>query len=325
MPEVIGGRAAEVEPSLRDKMLRDSQVLVLPDGSRVGFAEYGDAGGAPVLALHGAPASRVMFAAADAAAKTHRLRILAPDRPGYGLTPFKSEPTLAHRTQWLHAVVDALHLDRFGVLGIFGGSPYAVALAAAMPHRVAALALVSPMGPVADYTASADAKLDPLSYLHDRFFLHLPYRTWLSHPLGEISAWMFRHGPEMFTGLMPKLSSATDSHILAKPEVAQLMRSMTLEAFRQGGSGSTADMEIFGRPWGVQFADIAAPTIVWQGADDTVVPPQAARWLARQIPDCRLHMLEETGHFWIFEHVDEVVGAVAALMSQPRNAEVRVS
>jgi pimeloyl-ACP methyl ester carboxylesterase len=266
-----------------------------------------------------------MFAAADEAAKSFALRVIAPDRPGYGLTPADDDPTLASRTEWLHAFADAMNLNRFALLGISGGSPYAVSLAARLQNRIVALALVSPMGPVADYAASADASLDPVSFLHDRFFMHMPYRTWLTHPLGDLSAWMYRHGPEMFMSLMPKLATSVDAPILSRPDVAQLMRTMTLEAFRQGGSGGTADLEIYGRPWGVQFRDVTAPAVVWQGTEDHVVPPQAARWLARQLPNGTLHSLEGAGHFWVFEHVKDVVSELAALMSQSGTAAVRVS
>lgn len=306
-------------------MLRDSQILTLAGGATVSYAEYGALDGRPVLALHGAPACRLMFSVADAEAKARGLRLIAPDRPGYGLTTPDKRASLAARTEWLKSVVDTLHLDRFAVLGVSGGSPYAVSLAAHFPERVAALALVSPMGPVADYADSAESKLDPLSFMHDRFFMHMPYRTWVTHPLSDVGAWMYRHGPDFFNGLLPKLSANPDAGILSQKHVAEVMRTMTLEAFRQGGGGGTADLEIFGRPWNVNFADVKAPALVWQGTDDHVVPPQAARWLARQLPHCDLHSLEGAGHFWVFEHVEEVIASLDNLMSQSGLAKARAS
>lgn len=305
--------------------MRDSQILALAQDTTAGFAEYGVPDGRPVLALHGAPACRLMFSVADAAAKQHGLRLIAPDRPGYGLTPPNDRVSLPERTEWLLSFLDALKLDRIAVLGVSGGSPYAVSLAALCPERVSALALVSPMGPVADYAESADCKLDPLSFLHDRFFMHMPYRTWVTHPLSDVGAWMYRHGPDFFNGLLPKLAASPDAGILSQRHVSEVMRTMTLEAFRQGGGGGTADLEIYSKPWKVKFADVKAPAVIWQGTDDHVVPPQAARWLARQLPDCKLHSLEGAGHFWVFEHVDEVVASLDALMSQNGSGSARVS
>lgn len=65
---------------------RTSRVLRLADGRRIGYAEYGDAQGAAVLAIHSTPGSRFMFALTDRAARERGLRIIAPERPGYGLS-----------------------------------------------------------------------------------------------------------------------------------------------------------------------------------------------------------------------------------------------
>ena len=45
------------------------RLLTLPDGRRLACAEFGDPNGVPVLALHGTPGSRLMFALADKAAQ----------------------------------------------------------------------------------------------------------------------------------------------------------------------------------------------------------------------------------------------------------------
>ena len=105
---------------------------MLPDGRRVACAEYGDPGGLPVLALHGTPGSRLMFALADRAARERCIRLIAPERPGYGLSDYRHSESLAHIAEDLSAVADAYELGRFAVIGVSGGGPYAVAAAAAM-------------------------------------------------------------------------------------------------------------------------------------------------------------------------------------------------
>jgi pimeloyl-ACP methyl ester carboxylesterase len=300
---------------MSEAVARDRQTLILADGRRVGFAEYGDPQGLPVLALHGAPASRLMYAAADQSARQRHLRIIAPDRPGYGLTPPDTSASLASRTSWLNAVADALNLERFAILAISGGGPYAVALAARLKERICALALVSPMGPVADYIASPEGKEHPIKFLQDRFFLHLPFRTWLTHPVGDLSAWAFRKGPDMIAGFAPKLAATPDAKILSKPDINRYLRDMTLEAFWQGGSGGTSDLEIYARPWGVRYEDVTAPAVIWQGTADAIVPPAASEWLAGRLPRCAFHSLDGAGHFWIFEHVDGVLSELCNLMA----------
>jgi pimeloyl-ACP methyl ester carboxylesterase len=292
----------------------DALTVRLPGGRVAGYAQYGDPAGLPVLALHGAPACRMMFAVADGHARRHGLRLIAPDRPGYGVTPPDNPPTLQRRTGWLIAITDALQLERFAVLGISGGGPYAVALAAALSERITALALVAPMGPVAEYEGSEEGREKPLSFVHKRFFLRLPYQTWLTHPLGDLGAAIFKLVPNRLSGIVPSIASPVDAAILARPGVREVMLAMTLEAFRQGAAGGTADMEIYARPWNVDYQSITAPSVLWQGTADRVVPPQVSAYLAARLPHCDYRTLEGAGHFWIFDRVETVVSHLGEMV-----------
>ncbi|MET0302248.1 MAG: alpha/beta hydrolase, partial [Methyloceanibacter sp.] len=128
-PMAAGGNVPTELPSATE---RSSQVLRLADGRRIGFAEYGDAEGQPVLAIHGTPGSRLMFALTDTTARERRLRIVAPERPGYGLSDFQLQRSLAEAASDLEQCANALGLRRFALIGVSGGGPYAVAAAAAM-------------------------------------------------------------------------------------------------------------------------------------------------------------------------------------------------
>ena len=41
--------------------LKDTNILSLPDGRRLGYAEYGDPNGKPVMLFHGNPNSRLLL------------------------------------------------------------------------------------------------------------------------------------------------------------------------------------------------------------------------------------------------------------------------
>ena len=112
------------------------RLLKLTDGRRLACAEFGDPNGLPVIALHGTPGSRLMYAVANTAAWERGIRLIAPDRPGYGLSDCRQSDSLVSAVEDLRIVADAYELERFAVIGVSGGAPYAVAVAAAMPDRV---------------------------------------------------------------------------------------------------------------------------------------------------------------------------------------------
>ena len=67
--------------------LRSDQHITLHDGRQLGFAAYGDPDGTALMLFHGTPGSRYL-AQLD---KTpwihrHRIRLIVPERPGYGLS-----------------------------------------------------------------------------------------------------------------------------------------------------------------------------------------------------------------------------------------------
>jgi pimeloyl-ACP methyl ester carboxylesterase len=294
--------------------------IEFPDGRRFGLATYGAEGGLPILALHGAPASRIMFDVADEPAKRLGLTLYCPERPGYGATPNGGEPTLATRVMDLAAIVDKLSLDRFAVVGVSGGGPYAVALSALLQDRVAGLGLVSPVGPIAQFASAhksgaVDDRYGELSHGHRMYFLELPKHRRLAAIQAEIGAHVFKVAPQPFTKVFARTLTESDTQILSKPHVQQSLVSMTLEALRQGPAGGLADLKIYSKPWQVDFDSITAPAILWQGTRDRIVPAAVSMWLSELIPNCRLERLEGSGHFWIYDHVAEVLAAIAEISS----------
>src|SRR4051794_30947285 len=104
-------------------------LLHLPNGRRVQLWEGGTPSGRPVLFFHGCPDTRRAAQPGDAAARRAGVRLIAVNRPGYGRSdPAPAgHPTLADGAP---AVADVLQVDRFAVLGMSVGGPYALACAA---------------------------------------------------------------------------------------------------------------------------------------------------------------------------------------------------
>ncbi len=294
-----------------------SQQLMLTGGGTAGYARYGDPQGKPVLALHGAPASRFMYDVADAPALRLGLVIHAPDRPGYGLTPMDERPALASRTEHLVRVADALGLDRFAVLGVSGGGPYAVALAARLGTRITALALVSPVGPIADIRVDRSGSRDSLiSFWHRLIFLQLPRLPWALALGARTAALAFRMAPDKYVKITSRFIGGADRHILARPEVRASIVRMTEEGLRQGAGGGVADMKIYAAPWGVDYSRITAPSVLWQSTADNIVPPAASFRLGTLIPSCRVVPIAGAGHFWVYDHIEDVLTRVRAMIDK---------
>jgi pimeloyl-ACP methyl ester carboxylesterase len=68
-------------------------------------------------------------------AQEQQTRIHVADRPGYTTSSPVRHGTLLGYVADVSALVDALQVDTFAVLGVSGGAPFALACAAKIPER----------------------------------------------------------------------------------------------------------------------------------------------------------------------------------------------
>lgn len=108
--------------------MKDSQLMV-GRGRELAYTDIGDPGGPCVFFFHGAPMSRLHLIGLEDQFAAQGLRVLSPDRPGYGRSSPQVGRSMADWPQDIAALADALGIDRFLVAAHSSGGPYAVACA----------------------------------------------------------------------------------------------------------------------------------------------------------------------------------------------------
>jgi pimeloyl-ACP methyl ester carboxylesterase len=76
------------------------------------------------------------------------IRLIGTDRPGMGGSDFQKGRRLLDWPADVIELADGLRIDRFAVVGVSGGGPFALACAHAIPKRLTACGVVSSVGPV---------------------------------------------------------------------------------------------------------------------------------------------------------------------------------
>lgn len=290
----------------RSAIDRSSRVHRLPDGRRIGYAEYGSPDGLPAIALHGTPGARYMFALTDEAAWARGLRILAPERPGYGLSDQHHFDTLGETAYDVEAIADALGLERFALIGVSGGGPHAVAAAVRLKERVLSMALIAPVGPIA---GSSHIRM---SHFHHFIFSYLAPSPHAAGAFFFGLRTMIDWAPGVAYHLLMQRVTQTDAQLLRRPEVRDNLQATLREGLRPGVEGPLQDLRLYCGPWNLPLDAIDVPTIMWQGSADTIVPPDAAYHLAGALPKCQLEVIEGAGHYWVFGGLERVLDAVRA-------------
>lgn len=283
--------------------MSDNRLIVLPDGRRIECQSYGDPEGFPVLYCHGGLSAPVDIAFADDAARERGVRIVAPARPGIGSSDRCRDRLVADWASDVSAVVAALGIERFSVLGWSAGGPFALAVAAGLAPLVVHTATVGGMAPLAPPLSARqlglrlDQVLFPLSR-RSRRLAALVVRLSALAPAGVERNLLLRTLPPEDKAVVEKMTPA---------EAAAGLR----DATRHGPGGVADDYAVIASTWGFEPGDIGAAVTVFQGAADTLLPRSHAEALAAQLPSGRLDVVEGAGHFLLHSHFERVLDALA--------------
>lgn len=211
-----------------------------------------------------------------------------------------------HLLDWPDDVVElarALQLERFSVLGVSGGGPYAAACAFKIPHAVVATGIVCGMGP-----ADAPGMKEGLAW---RFAAGR--NSLLRRGLLGLMSFAVRRKPEAFTEKIAEGMRGPDQALLrAQPHLAAQMAELCFaEAFRRGIAGVNHDAMLYARPWGFQLQEITGPVSLWHGDADDNVPVSVGQHVADAIPGCTPHFLTGEGHLSLpYKYLPEVIRAI---------------
>ena len=239
-----------------------------------------DPGGGTVLLIHGSGPGVSAWAnwRLTIPALASHFRVVAPDIVGFGYTERRVDDySLDAWTQHVLGVLDALEIDQAHVVGNSFGGSLALSLAIRHPDRVRRLGLMGAVGIDFPLTAGLDA-------------------VWGYEPSVEAMSELLR----IFTA-----TPATGLDDLARLRYEASIRPGVHEAYaamfpppRQRWVTALSHDEAL-------VSGITAPTLIFHGREDRVIPLATSLRLFELIPDAQLHGFGNCGHWTQIEHAEE--------------------
>jgi pimeloyl-ACP methyl ester carboxylesterase len=220
------------------------------------------------------------------------VRVIAPDRPGYGRSTFQPNRTFL---DWPHDVAklaDALDIAQFAVAGHSGGGPHAAAVAYALPQRLTGVALISSPAP----PGSSNKGMHPMFRMVNFFIEH---SATLHRFIMQQNAEQIRTAPDKFFTQWGRMSKADGRLFQTRPDVKERIAAEMEEAFHQGIEAFLQEHRLYKRPWGFDLAKIKLPIHVWHGLADPQAVPAWSDYLVAQLPHPIPHFIPDEGHFSI--------------------------
>lgn len=281
----------------------DTNILTLNDGRQLAYTEHGDLDGAPVFFFHGNPGSRYMRHPDENIATALGLRIITPDRPGFGLSDFQPLRQLVDYASDIRELADHLQVDQFRTFGVSAGGPYVAACAYALPNRLSVATIVSGAAPM--NRPKALRGVNSAYQAVFRMSSQLPYVA--LRPLVEAHVQLALLQPHKLWFQRMHIASKADRYVLEELGINDEIDNYYHEAARNGARGIAWEAKLLATGWGFQLADIRVPVNLWYWEDDHIVPLQMGEYLSANIPASNAHFLPGGGHYAIFEHWEAIL------------------
>jgi pimeloyl-ACP methyl ester carboxylesterase/DNA-binding CsgD family transcriptional regulator len=294
--------AAPVAPAIQGATLHDGR------HGMVGLHSFGPVDGMPVLLLHGALFGIAALPGMREAAKTLGLRIIAPERPGFGHTAVADDGDfVALATRQALDILDHLALPQVVVLAHDIGTRFAIRLALEAPDRVAAVIAAPATPPMQTWAQTADM---PTRHRVNAWAAqHLPGLMDKIVALGL--AQIARNGVEVIPRLVFD-GCDFDQAILRQPAAGAVLQEAFHLAWAQRGAGLRVDMRLTNENWQHEAGRVHAPFLCLHGAESRTVSRKAVEALAQTLPKGRFRLVEGAGHSVPVSHPAMILRAALA-------------
>lgn len=284
----------------KNTMNDSAKQLRLKSGRMLGYALYGDPKGTPLFYFHGWPASRLSAEVYHQVAKKLHIRIISPDRPGFGLSEFQKNRTLLDWPEDIEELANHLKIKKFAIMGVSGGGPYAAVCAYKIPKRLTNVGIIVGLGPI-----HGPESVEGIIWSSKIGWLLFGKFSWvrrlgsISHLLAAKNEWIF-HMTQYVWG-------KADRKLLVSKELSARSYATHCEAMRQGCIGPEHDLMLYTRDWGFPINEISTKTYLYYGALDRNVSLNIAKNYAAHIKNSVLTIFPGEGHLISITHAQEIL------------------
>ncbi len=287
----------------RDRIAQGSVLIE----TRCGPIEYQEVGeGVPLLSVHGSGGGFDQGMAFAAPLVKHGIRVIAMSRFGYLRTPMPIEASAEAQADAHVCLLDALGIKQAAVLGGSAGAPSALQMAIHHPDRVSALILLAPLA----YKPNTQINSAP------------PLAPWVENTMMAVigSDFLFWSAKHLARDQIIKTVLATPPELLAtaseqeQKRVNEMLDNILPVSARSAGLRSDSAVGKNQKP--AALALVRAPTLIISARDDGYGTYASSEYTARHIVGAQFIAFETGGHTWV-GHDDEVMAAIASLLTKP--------
>lgn len=259
-----------------------------------------------ILVLHNLMGSAFELPpSAYALLKEKKIRVLVPERPGYGNSD--RCPNRSHQG-WcrdLAELLDDTGIDKVKVIAHSIGGAYALAMAEFMPERVERISMVNAITRLDDMLQSK-----PVPVLINALHQSLRFAPFLIEPILKMA--VGRDIEHFYTQQLnymrpSKEGRAADINLLSQPEYRHYSINNIKQSARQGVQIWAEELKLSFADWPFEVRNQKIEYQFWHGDEDDVIAINAAIRLAKELNTQCFYRLKYETHFLFSRHINEVI------------------
>ncbi len=281
----------------------DQRAISLRDGRRLVYTETGPADGEPIFYCHGAigtPLGRAVDL--DQLMSELGIRYIAVSRAGMGGSDAAPGRDVRAFADDLRQVADELALERFAVVGVSAGGPYALAVAHDLPDRAYRVAVCSSLSPLC-----APHRTPGMQRRIKLALAVVAGAPWLCTAAVDAALPLVRLQPELLSRVIAAHAAPSERSRLNQPDERAAASTSFLDAAAGGVGGMVEDYLTYSRPWGFSPSEIDTEVHLWHGLVDPLVPIEHALQLSIGLPRCRVFLDPDEGHHFFRRRLGEIL------------------
>lgn len=299
----------QTHPEQKTQLIENESSLGihLDDGRWLAYAEYGDPQGTPILFFHCIISCRLQQIPLNSLGKKHGVRIIVPDRPGFGLSNPNPELNFLNWCDDLLKLTKALDISSFNIIGHLGGGPYTLSFAYRYPQYVESISVVNSMAPIENMDDLAE-----MLPMNKMLFKIAKFNPRLLSLFTKVMVTGLRRNPLQYVKRVMAFSAtpSQDTDFLNDEQHFRGQNFAFKESTRQGGAALAQELILLVNEWGFPLDEIKSEVHIWHAANNKHIPASMSKKLYSLLPNAQLHLLENQGRFMSTSIWDDIIASL---------------
>ncbi len=277
--------------------LATTRSIILRDSRKLHYGLYGKKDGEPVILCHGSYGCHTERYPDDMLTHSLGIRLVVPDRPGYGDSDIKKNREGLDWCDDLLQLMEKLDISKVSLLGVGVGGYFAIAAAHKLSQHLNKVVLVNSVAPfesIKEFSGMVP---------HDKIFFglarHAPslFKRFAELTLAGLIKnidWYFK-SLEIYGGEM-------DRGTISNDELVTHLKDMVCTASHNGVTGFIQDMIMVTKKWEFPLSAIETPISIYHGEKQVAIPLSMGQRLASTLPKNKSHFIRNEGNYLLLNH-----------------------